>query len=307
MSVRLFFIRFQYAVLVGGILLFNPSCKDKEQDFDASGVFEAEEILISAESTGRILSIYADEGQTIGSNFLLAQLDTTQLLLRRIQLEAQTRAIRSRHPDQNKQLAALEQQLLAARREQQRIVPLVEVGGANAKQLDDLNAQIAVIEKQITASRSTMQLTTQSYSHEEEALNIQIRQIDDQISRCRITAPVAGTLLQRYAEPGELATAGRALFRMADLSRMELRAYVTAEQLAGVKLGQKVKVWSDQGEKEYKAHAGVVSWISQKAEFTPKTILTRNERAHQVYALKVIVPNDGTLKIGMYGQLSFHP
>lgn len=307
MSVRFILYRFLFALPVIVILLFNTSCKDKEQDFDASGVFEAEEILISAESTGRILSIYADEGQTVAAHHLLAQLDTTQLLLRRIQLEAQTRAIRSRHPDQYKQLAALEQQLLAAKREQQRIVPLVEVGGANAKQLDDLNAQIAVIEKQIAASRSTMQLTTQSYSHEEEALNIQIRQIDDQIGRCRIKAPSAGTLLQRYVEPGELATAGRALFRMADLSRMELRAYVTAEQLAAVKLGQKVKVWSDQGEKEYKIHTGVLSWISQKAEFTPKTILTRNERAHQVYALKVIVPNDGTLKIGMYGQLSFHP
>lgn len=307
MSVRLFLNRFQFAVLVVGILLLTPSCKDKEQGFDASGVFEAEEVLISSESTGRILLMRADEGQTVVPRQLLAQLDTTQLLLRRTQLEAQTRAIRSRHPDQNKQLAALEQQLLAAKREQQRIIPLVEVGGANAKQLDDLNAQIAVIEKQIAASRSSMQLTTQSYSHEEEALRIQISQTDDQISRCRITAPVAGTLLQRYAEPGELAVAGRTLFKLADLRRMELRAYVTANQLSELKLGQKVKVWSDQGEKEYKEHAGVVSWISQKAEFTPKTILTRNERAHQVYALKVIVPNDGTLKIGMYGQLSFHP
>ena len=201
-------------------------------------------------------------------------------------------------------MAAVEQQIETAKTEKKRIENLLKANAINQKQLDDVNAQIAVLEKQQTALKSTLELSTNSISGENEAVQIQIKQIDDQLAKCRIVSPLAGTVLTKYAEKGELASPGKALFKVADIQNIILRAYITNDQLSKLKIGQKVKVYSDSGESDSKEYEGTVSWISAKAEFTPKTIQTRDERANLVYALKIAVKNDGLLKIGMYGNVS---
>jgi HlyD family secretion protein len=179
----------------------------------------------------------------------------------------------------------------------------VKAEAGTSKQLDDLTAQVAVLEKQLTASRSTLETTLQSLSHENQALEIQIRQLDDQLAKCKISSPVKGTVLVKYAEKGELAVTGKALFKVGDTHNMQFRAYITADQLSKMKAGQQVRVLADYGEDELKQYEGTITWISSKSEFTPKTIQTRDERANLVYAVKVAVQNDGYLKIGQYGYL----
>ncbi|MDD3321002.1 MAG: HlyD family efflux transporter periplasmic adaptor subunit [Paludibacter sp.] len=278
------------------------SCGKSDGDYDASGTFEATEVIVSAESMGKILQFDITEGQQLTQNQSVGIIDSTQLYLKKQQLLASQKAMLTRRPDLNKQIAALEQQVATAKTEKKRIQNLVNANAANQKQLDDVNAQIAVLEKQLIAQKSNIDSANEGISEDNKSVNIQIAQIEDQLVKAKITSPITGTVLTKYAETGELAVAGKALFKIADINNMILRAYITNSQLTQIKIGQKVKVFADSGE-DQKEYAGTIEWISDKSEFTPKTIATKDERANMVYALKISVKNDGFLKIGMYGDI----
>lgn len=296
-------MRTYFIVPVLFLFLIQTSCKTSDSDYDASGTFETTEIIVSAESMGKIMEFNIAEGQEVKENQVVGYIDSTQIYLKKLQLLASQQSVLSRRPDLKKQIAALEQQLATARHEKNRIENLVKAEAGTTKQLDDLTAQVAVLEKQLAASRSTLESTLQGVSHENQAIDIQLQQLDDQLSKCRISSPVNGTVLVKYAEKAELAVAGKALFKVGDTKNMIFRAYITAGQLTQIKAGQKVKIYADYGEDEAKPYDGVITWISSKSEFSPKTIQTRDERANLVYAVKVHVQNDGYLKIGQYGYL----
>lgn len=287
------------------VSIFLVSCSNSDGDLDASGTFETTEIIVSTESMGKIMQLNVEEGQQLNFNQRVGYIDTTQLYLKKLQLVASKKALQSRRPDIQKQIAALEQQIETAKTERKRVENLVKAEASTTKQLDDANAQIKVLEKQLEATKSSLENTSNSILGDNEALQIQIEQIEDQLQKCYITSPISGVVLTKYAEQGELATPGKALFKIGDVTNMILRAYVTSDQLTQIALGQKVKVYADYGE-DRKEYEGVVSWISSKSEFTPKTIQTRDERANLVYAVKINIKNDGLLKIGMYGNVKFN-
>jgi HlyD family secretion protein len=288
----------------GLIVLLFVSCGKTDGDFDAAGSFETTEILVSAEAQGRIMQLDIEEGQSVTENQIVGYIDSTQLFLKKEQLIASQKGLQSRRPDIRKQMAVLEQQIATANTEKKRVENLLKANAATTKQLDDVNAQIAVLEKQLAASKTTLESTDEGMNSDNKALDIQIQQLEDQLAKCRIISPASGVVLTKYAEKGELAGAGKALFKVANLDNMILRAYITNEQLTQIKIGQKVTVTADFGE-EQKQYEGTISWVSAKSEFTPKTIQTRDERANLVYAIKVNVKNDGYLKIGMYGNVKF--
>lgn len=288
---------FLFALLV----LSLSACKNNDDDYDASGTFEADEIIVSSEASGRIIQLDIDEGSQLKEGETVGYVDSLQLYLKRKQLQANIRAIDSRRPDIDRQVAATQQQIATAKTEKVRIENLLKSNAANQKQLDDINAQIAVLQKQLEAQKSTLEISTKSISEDGSVLAVQIAQLDDQLQKCRITSPIEGTVLVKYAEAGEVTALGKPLFKIANTGKMTLRAYVTADQLSKLKLGQSVKVHTDFGKHESKEYNGIITWISDKSEFTPKTVQTRDERANLVYAVKTEVKNDGFLKIGMYG------
>ena len=288
------------------LLLLFFGCNSKNSNYDASGVFETTEIIVSAKSSGEIQQFNMIEGQEVAAEQILGVIDTTQLYLRKVQLLSSIKALDSRQVNVSVQVAALQEQLATAQREQQRFTQLVKDNAANQKQLDDINAQIATLEKQIAAQTETLRNSNSSIANEQQSLLAQIAQIDDQLKNAVITSPVNGTILGKYAEAGELAIQGKALFKVADLNSMFLRAYITASQLTEVKIGQQVAVFSDMGKSDRREYQGTVTWISDKAEFTPKTIQTRDERANLVYVVKIAVKNDGYIKKGMYGELTIN-
>jgi len=293
----------QSIFLASLILLF--SCSKKKSDFDASGTFEAEETIISSEVGGTIKQFNIEEGQTLGANQVIGFIDSTQLFLKKKQLQAQVTALLSKRPDVGAQLASLEEQQAAMEKEQKRVSNLVKADAATPKQLDDVNAQLEVIKKQIEAQKSVLGISSQGISNDAIPLQIQIEQTEDQLSKCRIINPVAGTVLGKYAEANEMAAPGKPLYKIADLRSIILRVYVTGNQLPGLTLNQEVKILTDDGKGGFKETTGKIAWINDKAEFTPKTIQTKDERANMVYAVKVNVVNDGTYKIGMYGEVKF--
>ena len=288
-------------LLIVALAAFFSACSNGNGDYDATGTFETTEVIVSAEGVGKILMLNVEEGQLLDAKEVVGFIDSTQLFLKREQLLASKRALLSRRPDTAKQLAPLYQQLATAKYERARIEKLVAENAATAKQLDDLNAQISNLEKQIEATKSTLDKTDRGLLTENDVLDVQIAQIDDQLSKCRITSPISGLLLVKYSQAGELAVVGKPLFKVGDTDNMILRAYITGDQLSTLKIGQAVKVFTDFEEKGSREYEGVVGWISSKSEFTPKTIQTRNERANLVYAVKINVKNDGYLKIGMHG------
>lgn len=281
------------------------SCGNKDAVFDASGTFEADETIVSAEATGVLKEFNIDEGTMLGEGQYIGYIDSTQAALRRTQLERQIGAVQSRKPDVHVQLAALQAQLENARREQRRMQQLVKADAATQKQLDEATDQVNVLQRQLSAQRSSLDITTESISRDAAPLEAQVAQTEDQLSKYRLVSPVAGTVLAAYAEKGEMAQPGKPLYKIADLSALWLRAYVSASQLPSLRLGQKMTVLIDSGSKAYKRYEGTLSWISDKAEFTPKSVQTKEERVNTVYAVKVKVKNDGSLKIGMYGELQF--
>lgn len=284
--------------------LFTASC-GTEPEYDASGTFETEETIISAEASGTLKSFVVDEGQNLKEGDLIGYIDTLQLYLKKKQLKSQIASTLSQLPDVSTQLAALKSQLKTAERERKRLANLVKADAATQKQLDDADAQIDLIKKQIAAQKSSLGITTKSINRQISPLEVQIEQINDQIAKSNIVNPVNGSVLTKYAEEKEVVSAGKPLYKIADLSSLILRAYITGDQLPAIKLNQKVKVLTDKSKDEYREQEGIITWISDKAEFTPKTIQTKDERANLVYAIKIKVKNNGYLKIGMYGEVKF--
>ncbi len=280
-------------------LLF--SCGSGTPDYDATGTFEATEVIVSSEATGKLLKLDVEEGTKLKSGEEVGLVDTIQFYLKKLQLEATMKSVESQRPDLAKQIAATKQQIVTAQREKKRVENLLAAGAANRKQLDDWEAQLALLQRQLIAQESSLMNSTNSLTEQGNSVGIQVAQVEDQLNKCHIQSPVEGTVLAKYAEAGELASVGKPLFKVGEVDRMYLRAYITSEQLAKVKLGNEVTVYADYGRSEQKPYSGVITWISDRSEFTPKTILTKNERADLVYAVKIAVKNDGGLKIGMYG------
>ncbi len=285
-------------------LSLTVSCSRENNNISASGIFEANETVVSAEGSGRILSFTAREGMRVREGEVLGEIDSRQLLLRKNQLLASAAALASRMTDPEVQTAPLEQQISSALTEQVRIENLLKANAANQKALDDIHARIALLRTQLAAQKSSIRSGNSAIEHERQALLFQIDQLDDQIAKCSITAPESGTVLISYAAKGESAAPGKALFKLADLEEMIFRAYITSGQLSALRLGQKVTVLADFASRGDIPYEGTVSWIADEAEFTPKTIQTSEERENLVYAVKVRVPNDGYLKIGMYGSMT---
>ena len=279
------------------------SCGSDEKEYDATGTFEATEVTVSAEQNGALLSFDINEGDNIAEGKQVGLIDTVQLYLKARQIGATKLVYAAQRPDMSKQVAATRQQLAKAREEYDRFAGLVRDGAANRKNLDDARSQVQVLERQLEAQLSSLGTSTNSLNAQMGTADIQKLQVADQLKKCHILSPISGTVLEKYAERGEFATVGKPLFKVADISNMYLRAYITSAQLKNVKIGQTVKVFADYGNGERKEYPGKVTWISAKSEFTPKTILTDDERADLVYAIKIAVKNDGYVKIGMYGEV----
>lgn len=291
------------SILIAAVFL--SCCSGNKNQYDASGTFEAVETIVSAEASGVIKEFAVEEGQDLSENQTIGYIDSTQLYLKKRQLQAQINAVLSKRPNVGAQIAYLQEQLKQAEREQQRITNLLKADAATQKQLDDANSQISIIKKQITAQESSLGITSNSIHEESSPLTIQIAQLNDQLAKSKIINAVKGTVLTKYAEKNEMTVSGKPLYKIADLSIIILRAYVTGDQLPSLKLDQHVTVLVDSADGGYKKYKGVIQWVSDKAEFTPKTIQTKDERANLVYAVKIQVKNDGFIKIGMYGEVKF--
>ncbi len=298
------------------ILLFN-ACKNGDNGHDATGTFEADEVVVSSELAGKLLSFKVQEGMQLAKDSVVGIVDAKNIALQQEQVEASIKALNEKTADVNPQIRLLKNQEAVQQsqldnllHEKARVENLLKADAATAKQLDDLNAQIDVIKKQIAVTQQQIAVQQSNIStqnrgilSEKDPLQKRVAQLQDQAQRANIVNPLTGTVLTKYAEEGEITAAGKALYKIADVSYLNLRAYLTGIQLPQIKLGQEVTVLIDNGEKGYKEYKGQVTWIADKAEFTPKTIQTKEERANLVYAIKVKVKNDGYLKIGMYGEV----
>ena len=287
-------------------VLLPVACSNNKTDYDASGIFESTEVIVSSQVSGQLMEFTVTEGQQLQAHSYLGYVDTTQLYLKKQQLMASRTAVSSRSTSVPRQIASLKEQIATQKRELARFGNLVKLNAANQKQVDDIQSQLSVLEKQLAAQTELLVNNNQGISGESTALESQIAQIEDQLLKSRITSPIQGTVLTKYAEPGEFTAPGKALFKVSDMQQMYLRAYITSDQLTQLKQGQPVTVYADFGEDQMRTYPGTISWIADKAEFTPKTIQTRNERANLVYAVKIAVTNDGYLKNGMYGEVKFN-
>ena len=292
-------------IAMAGVALVLNACGRKERQYDATGVFEATETTVYAEQTGALLTFNVEEGDTVGRNREVGLIDTTQLWLKMKQAEAMKSVYQSQKPEQEKQIAVTRQQLAKAKQDQQRYKELVADGAAPGKMLDDANSQVEVLQRQLDAQLSSLRVNTNALDKQMDATDVQAEQLRDQIRKCHILVPAKGTVIEKYVERGEFVSAGKPLFKMADTENMFIRAYVTSAQLENIKTGQKATVFADYGNGWKKEYEGRVTWISSRSEFTPKTILTDDERADLVYAVKVAIKGDGYVKMGMYGEVRF--
>ena len=292
-------------MIIAGVVLVLSACGTKEKAYDATGTFEATETTVSAEQSGVLMTFALNEGDEIDEGREVGLIDTTQIWLKILQTKASKAVYQSQKPDMEKQIAVTREQLAKAQKEQRRYQELVNDGAAPRKMLDDATSQVQVLQRQLTAQMSSLSVNTNALNKQMAATDVQVSQLYDQLRKCHILAPVQGTVLEKYVERGEFVAMGKPLFKIADVSKMYIRAYVTSAQLQQVKVGQQVKVFADYGGGQKKEYSGTVSWISSRSEFTPKTILTDDERADLVYAVKIAVNNDGYIKIGMYGEVKF--
>ena len=281
----------------GLLSLLAVGCGNRD-DFDATGTFEATEVTVSAEANGRILCFDVEEGDSVEAAVPVGAIDTVQLYLQKLQLERQVASARSSRPDVRKQATALREQIAQQQTERRRVENLLKDGAATTTQLDDIDAQLKILQGQLDALLSTLHNNLASIDENSSAIELQIAQIEDRLSKCRIVSPVGGTVLAKYAEAGELAAVGRPLMKVADLGQVYLRAYFTSEQLSSLRLGQQVTVTADFGGDERIDYPGRITWIASESEFTPKSIQTRNSRANLVYAVKIAVKNDGRVRLG---------
>ena len=312
MKVKFIFL----SVIMTGVSL---SCNNKNSRYDASGTFEADEVIVSTLATGKILSLNIEEGSVLTKDSIVGHIDPSNLDLQKQEVEATIESLGQQTSNVEPQVKMLEDQLSVQQsqltnllHEKTRTENLLKQDAATGKQLDDINAQIDVVKKQmnvtqqqINVQKSNIGTQNRGILSQGKPLEKKVAQIEDLLSKTNVTNPVNGTVITKYAEEGEMTSSGKALYKIADLSTMTLRAYITGTQLSQVKLGQQVKVLVDDGDDKSKELPGAVTWISDKAEFTPKTIQTKDERANLVYAMKVKVKNDGYLKIGMYGEVQF--
>ena len=279
------------------------ACGNQKNQADAYGTFEATEIMVASQSNGEITEAFINEGDVVKEGQLAYVTDTVQLHLKLKQLSAQFKALLSRKPNVSVQLEALQVQLKQAEHELTRIQKLYASNAATAKQKDDADALVKLIKSQLQAMESGLTINTNSINEEAQPISIQMEQTRDLLQKCRVYSPINGMVLNTYIEKGEMATIGKQLFKVVNMDELFLRAYVTGDLFAKLKLNSNAKVLVDDGNGGFKTYTGVVTWISNKAEFTPKTIQTKDERANLVYAVKVKVKNDGFIKIGMYGEL----
>lgn len=299
------------------LLIF--SCTNKTFQHDASGTFETDEVIVSSEESGKLTSFIVEEGDVLKKDCVVAHIDAVPINLQQEQVQASIDALNQQLVDPQPHIKLLQDQLDVQQQqmdklltEKQRTENLVNAGAATTKQLDDVNSQIDVLQKQMKVTQQQIdveknQIATQNRSILSQAkpLQKQIAALKNRESKTDVVNPITGTVLTKYAMEGEIVNAGKPLYSIADISTIILKVYITGEQLPQVKLGQQVKVYIDSTGGSFKEYSGVVSWISDKAEFTPKTIQTKEERANLVYAIKIRVKNDGYLKIGMYGEVSF--
>ena len=293
----------QKIYVLAGVALMMVACGGNEKAYDATGTFEATETTVYAEQSGALLTFSVNEGDHIEAGKEVGLIDTTQTWLKIQQLDATKEVYQSQKPDMERQIAATRQQLSKAQQDEQRYRELVADGAAPSKMLDDASSQVKVLQKQLDAQISSLSTSTRSLDKQTVAANVQIEQLRDMLRKCHIVTPTKGTVLEKYVERGEFVAIGKPLFKIADTEQMFMRAYVTSAQLQNIRIGQQVKVFADYGDGQKKAYDGTVSWISSRSEFTPKTILTDDERADLVYAVKVAIKNDGYVKIGMYGEV----
>lgn len=291
--------------LVSSFLL-TTSCNNTKFEYDASGIFEATEIIVSAQTTGTINELNIVEGNELKENDYIGYIDTVQLYLQKQQLQTLSKAVDSKRPDIGIQIAAIKDQIQNTQKDKERIQNMFNDGAATQKQLDDINTQQKVLQNQLNAQLNTLSTSTNSIDKESASYQIQVLQIDDQLKKSYLKSPINGTILNKYAEQYELATPGKPIYKIADTKLLFLRAYIVYDQLPKIKLGQKVDVYITDKDGKQKIEKGTISWISDKAEFTPKTIQTVDERQNLVYAIKIAVPNnEGLIKIGMYGDVKF--
>jgi len=308
-----------FSALIAATILLSISCNTSGMKNDAAGVFEGEEVIVSSEIGGRILKFDIKEGDKLAKDSAYVQVDATNLQLQKDQVTASINALKEKTTDANPQVQLLQNQIIVQQaqlssqlRDQKRLENLVRDNAATQKQLDDINSAVDVTRKQIDVTKKQIEVQlnasgTQNRSvlSEKEPLQKRAAQLQDQLEKGNVRNPIAGTVLTRYAMAGEVTAPGKALYKIADLNTLILRAYISGTQLPQVKLGQQLNVLVDNGAKDWKTYLGTLTWISDKAEFTPKTIQTKEERANLVYAIKINVPNDGYLKIGMYGEVKF--
>ena len=293
-------------MIMAAVLVLLASCENNEKEYDATGTFEATEVTVAAEQSGALVMFDVNEGDEVALGKEVGLIDTTQIWLK-IQQAGATKAVyQSQKPDMETQIAATRQQLAKARQDQQRYRELVADGAAPSKMLDDATNQVQVLQKQLDAQISSLSTQLSTLNSQLSTVDVQVSQLMDQLQKCHITTPIKGIVLEKYVERGEFVVIGKPLFKMADTEQIFIRAYVTSAQLKDIKVGQQVKVFADYGDGQRKEYQGTVSWISSRSEFTPKTILTDDERADLVYALKVAIKNDGYVKIGMYGEVKFN-
>lgn len=299
------------------ILFLLVACSTKKNQFDAEGNFEADETIVSSELPGRITQFSVNEGDTIAAGTVIGKVDVLTISLQKEQVEASISALGQKTMDASPQVRLLQDQIAVQQtqlqnllQEQSRVERLVKLDAATGKQLDDIRFQVdaqrkqmAVTKQQINVQINNTNSQNRSVLSEAAPLRKRAEQLIDQMNRANIINPTNGTVIAKYAEVGEITAAGKALYKIADLSIITLRAYVTGDQLSAIKLGQPVTVFTDKGKDAYTQYPGTITWISGKAEFTPKTIQTKDERANLVYAIKIKVKNDGLLKIGMYGEI----
>jgi HlyD family secretion protein len=298
-------------------LLTIISCSSEKNDYDASGYFEADEVIVSAEQNGVLLSFGINEGDRVNGGVTVGQIDVTIPALQQEQAQASIKALQHKtvsSAEQNdlvkRQLVVMEAQLAQQVKEKNRTENLVKADAATRKQLDDISAQvdqlqkqIAVTQQQLKVNNSNTSIQNKSILSEKHPLEKTVAQYRELVKRGQVINPVTGIVLTKYALKGEMAMIGKPLYKIANVDTLTLRAYITGDDLSQIKTGQQVNVRIDQGRKEYKNYTGTIYWVSSKSEFTPKTIQTKDERANLVYAIKVRVKNDGLLKIGMYGEV----
>jgi HlyD family secretion protein len=285
--------------------LFLAACSADENQFDATGTFEATEIIISAEANGKIEKFDIEEGDVLTPGQRVGYIDSTQLYLSKLQLKENKKAVLAGRPDVQTQIESTKKEIESALIDKKRIENLIKGDVATKQQLDDINSKLAVLEARLAAQKNSLNTSTAMLDEQSSAIQAQLAVIQDQLKKCVLVNPINGTVLTKYARASEMSGIGKPLYKIADLTTLTLRAYISGTQLSQIKLGQQLTVMVDADKDSYKSYPGTITWISDQAEFTPKTIQTKDERANLVYAIKIAVKNDGLLKIGMYGEVKF--